>query len=310
MPLLRRKRVLLAKIETTYGTDSTPTGAANAMLVRNLTLTPIQLDYAPRELVRPFLGNFDALPGDPWVQVEFEIEAAGSSALGVAPAYGNLLRACAMGETLTASVKAEYKPVSATFESVTIYYQEDGLQHKITGARGSVALVMGLKGIPVYRFRMLGLYNLPTDTALSSATYTAFKTPKVVNNTNTTAFTLHGFAAVASAFEIDLQNELTFRALIGGSKSIQLTDRKVIGSVTIEKPLVASKDFWSAIVNGTLAAVSITHGPAGNQVKFDANNVQLTEPTEEDSDGISMLKMNMLLMPTTAGNDELTLTIQ
>lgn len=310
MPLLRRKRVLLAKIEASYGVDSVPVGTTNAMLVRNMTLTPMQIEYASRDLIRPFLGNFDQLPNDPVVQIEFEVEVAGSSALGVAPQYGPLLRACGMSETITAITKVEYKPISAAFESVSIIYNEDGLQHKVLGCRGTVAIEMPLKGIPVFRFRLLGLYQTPTDTALPSATYTNFKTPKVVNNTNTTAFSLHAFSGIASAFSVDLANELAFRALIGGSKQVLQTDRKVIGSVTIEKPTVAAKDFWTAIKDGVLGAVSITHGPAGNQAKFDGAQVQLTEPTEEDLDGIAMLRMNMIVLPTTAGNDELTLTIQ
>ena len=36
MPLLSRKRLILAKSEATYGVDSSPTGASNAVLVRNL----------------------------------------------------------------------------------------------------------------------------------------------------------------------------------------------------------------------------------------------------------------------------------
>ena len=57
MPLLTRKRLLLAKAEVTYGTDPTPTGAANAILVRNLEIVPLQSDIVQRELIRPYLGN-------------------------------------------------------------------------------------------------------------------------------------------------------------------------------------------------------------------------------------------------------------
>ena len=56
MPLLSRKRVILAKTEVTYGTDPTPTGAANAILVRNLSITPQNSEIVSRDLVRPYLG--------------------------------------------------------------------------------------------------------------------------------------------------------------------------------------------------------------------------------------------------------------
>ena len=36
-----RNSAILAKVEGTYGTDSTPTGAANAVLVSNLSINPL-----------------------------------------------------------------------------------------------------------------------------------------------------------------------------------------------------------------------------------------------------------------------------
>ena len=74
MPLLTRKRLLLAKTEATYGTDSTPTGAANAILVRNLEIVPLQSDIVQRELIRPYLGNYEQLLAQTRVQVTFEVE--------------------------------------------------------------------------------------------------------------------------------------------------------------------------------------------------------------------------------------------
>ena len=62
MPLLARKKIILAKTESTYGTDPTPTGVANAILVRNLNLTPQDADLVNRDLVRPYLGRSEQLP--------------------------------------------------------------------------------------------------------------------------------------------------------------------------------------------------------------------------------------------------------
>jgi hypothetical protein len=83
MPQLTRKRLLLAKTEATYGTDPVPTGAANAILVRNLDITPLQSDIVQRELIRPYLGNYEQLLAQTRVQVTFEVELAGSGAAGL-----------------------------------------------------------------------------------------------------------------------------------------------------------------------------------------------------------------------------------
>ena len=311
MPLLQRKRVILAKIETTYGTDSTPTGAANAILVRNLSITPQEADFTDRDLVRPYLGRSEQLPSAFRAQVEFEVEMAGSGAAGTAPGYGPLLKACGLAETVTASTKVDYAPTSTTFDSVTIYMNNDGVLHKLTGARGTVSIQMRAKDIPVFKFTFLGLYNNVTDTAMPAATYTIFQTPLTVTNGNTTPFTLHGYSAVLSELQLDLTNSLVHRTLVGGSESVLITDREPQGSLTIEATTVAAKDWWSLAKNATLGALSITHGTtAGNKVVVSSSRVQLTNPQYQEQDGVTMLQLGTNYVPSTAGNDELLITVQ
>ncbi len=313
MPLLSRKRAILAKTESSYGVDSTPTGAANAILVRNLDIKPIMQDYVPRELVRPYLGNFENLPDEAWVECTFEVEVAGGGAAGTAPAYGPLLTACAMLETISAGVSVTYSPQSddSLFKSVVIYFSVDGILHKITGARGTVDVELNIKSLPVYKFRFVGIYNLPTDTADPTPTYTGFQVPLIAGKTNTPTFALHGFSGVLAGFGMNVANELVQRALIGGTKQVHITGRQTTGSFLIEAPTMAAKDFYSTIVAATKGALSLIHGTAaGNRVTFSApaSSLQLIEPTLEDSDGIQMLRMNANYTPI-SGNDEFSIVV-
>ena len=50
MALLTRKRVILIEAESSYGTDPTPS-ATDAVLVRDLTITPQSSDVVSRELI-------------------------------------------------------------------------------------------------------------------------------------------------------------------------------------------------------------------------------------------------------------------
>ncbi|TIV70559.1 MAG: hypothetical protein E5V89_14140, partial [Mesorhizobium sp.] len=52
-----RKLAILTKIETVYGTDPVPTGAANAMQVTNVSVTPLAGDQVSRDLFLPYLGQ-------------------------------------------------------------------------------------------------------------------------------------------------------------------------------------------------------------------------------------------------------------
>lgn len=317
MALLSRKRIILAKIETTYGTDAVPTGGANAILIRNLDVTPLDADIVSRDLVRPYLGNYDQIIAAQKVRVSFEVELQGSGAAGTAPAYGPLLRACGMSETVTASTKVEYKPISSTFESVSIYFQPQDAAaassplHKITGARGNVELTLNAKALPVMKFSFVGIYNAVTDATNLAPTYTPFKTPLAVNKSNTPTFSFFGYSAVMSEFGMNLNNEVVYRNLIN-SESVLLTDRKVAGSCTFEAPTIAAKDFFSTALGSTLGNLQITHGAtAGYIVDVTATgSVDITAPSYTDLDGIVMMTTPFVLIPSTAGNDEFTLTVK
>ena len=96
MALLTRKRLILAKAESPYGTDSSPDGT-DAVLVRTLEITPIEADVVSRELIRPYLGNSDQLLANTRVSITFEVELAGSGTAATAPRFGSLLKACGRG---------------------------------------------------------------------------------------------------------------------------------------------------------------------------------------------------------------------
>jgi hypothetical protein len=310
MSLLTRKRTILSKIEATYGTDPVPTGAANAILVSNISVTPMETTLVSRDLVRQYMGNSENLAGSVYGKLEIEVELAGSGTAGTAPAFGPLLRGCGMSETISAGVSVVYAPVSGAFESVANYFNQDGVLHKMTGSRGSWSLAMSAQGIPKLKFAFQGLYSPVTDTpAPPGVVFTAWQTPLVVNNVNTTGLTLQGFAGlVLSDLSVDVANAVTFRSLVGGSEQVLITDRKPAGSITFEATTVAAKDWWTAARSAATGPLSITHGTAaGNKVKVDAPKAQVTQPNYSDKDGIAMIQASLVLVPNT-GNDELTLT--
>lgn len=310
MALLTRKRTILAKLETTYGVDPTPTGAANAILVRNLSITPLNAENVSRDLVRPYLGASEQLIASSYVQCEFEVEMAGSGTAGTAPAYGALLQACGMSETVVAATSVTYAPVSSAFKSLAIYYNVDGVLHKITGARGNVEMQINSRQIPVFRFQFTGLYNAPTDTAAPSVTYTAFQTPLAANSDNTTGFSLFSYSGALESLSLNLNNAVQYRSLIG-SEDVLLTDRQVSGQVVFEAPTITAKDFFSLALGSTIGALDITHGvTAGNKVQITSSRVDISNPTYQDQNGIQMLQVPVTLVPSTAGNDEFSIVVK
>lgn len=311
MALLSRKRTILAKIESVYGTDSVPTGAANAILIRNLNINPQETETAPRDVVRTYLGNSEQLPVAIHVMAEFEVEIAGAGAAGTAPAYGPLLRACGFAETINAGVSVVYAPISTGFESLSIYFNVDGVLHKLLGARGTMSMELNAKAIPVYKFKFTGLYSAVTDSAVPSLTLGAWQKPLPVNGVNTTGFSIHSYGAgVLQSLSIDMANNVVFRSLVGAESTL-ITDRKPAGNITMEATTVAAKDWWTNIKNATTGSLSLTHGTvAGNKVVIAAPAVQLVNPAYQDLDGIQMLQAGLVLVPGSSGNDEVSITVQ
>lgn len=307
MALLSRKRLILVKVESTYGTDSVPTGT-DALLVRNLDITPLSGEIVSRDLVRPYLGNYDQLIAQTSVAVTFEVELAGSGTAGTAPKFDAILKACGMAATIVASTSVTYTPVSASFSSATIYFNVDGVLHKLTGCRGSMNMTCAVGAIPTLAFNLTGVYNSPTDTAAPAVTYTAQATPLIFREGNTSAFSFFSYSGILQSVDFNLSNELIFRELVGGTKQTLLTDRKPAGTVMIEAPTIAAKDFFTTALATTTGNLTFLHGTtAGNRVTFLASQVDVLNPTYQDQDSIMMLSVPYVAIPTAAGNDEFSL---
>lgn len=311
--LLFRKLAVLAKIETVYGTDPTPTGAANAMLVRNAQINPLSVEAQARDLQRPYLGNSEDIVGAFFGSMSFEVEAAGGGAAGTAPKYGPLLRACGMAQVVNAGVSVVYTPVSSAFESLTMYFNLDGVLHKFTGARGSVSFRGTNREATLWSFNFTGLFKPVVDAALPTVDYSGFIKPLALNTANTPTFTLHGVSgasAVLRSISIDLANQVNYRNLVN-SELVQILDRKPVGTIELEATDMATKNWWNVVRDSTTGTMQLVHGTAaGNIVEITAPAVQITAPTYSDFEGAAMMSGGLKLQPTSAGNDEIAIIVR
>jgi len=307
MALLSRKRLILVKTEASYGTDASPAGT-DALLVRNLDITPLSGDVVSRDLIRPYLGNFDQLIGLTSVGITFEVELAGSGTAGTAPKFDAILKACGLSATIVSSTSVTYAPVSASFSSATIYFNVDGVLHKLTGCRGSLTMSCAVGAIPTLAFNLTGVYNAPTDTAQPAVTYSAQATPLIFREGNTSSFSFFSYSGVLQSVDFNLANDLVYRELVGGTKETLITDRKPAGTVMIEAPTIATKDFFTTALGSSTGNLTFLHGTtAGNRVTFTASQVDVLNPTYQDQDSIMMLSVPYVALPTTAGNNEFSL---
>jgi hypothetical protein len=258
--------------------------------------------------VRPYLGQSDQLLSQTRVEVTFEVELAGSGTAGTAPAYGPVLRSCGLSETLVTSTSATYAPESSGFESCTIYYHQDGIRHKVTGCRGTFEMNCEVGQIPFISFTMTGIYNAPSDETLPTPTYANQASPLIFKEGNTISFSAFSYAGCLMSYSFNIANDVIYRELVGCTKEILITNRAPNGTVVIEAPTITAKDFFAAATGSSTGSITFQHGTTGgNIVTMTTAQSDLGNLTYSDQDGIQMLNMPFIAVPTSAGNNEMSL---
>lgn len=309
MPIKWKDKILLAKIEGTYGVDPTPSGTANAILAKDVTLTPMEGDDVDRELDTPYLGGQGTIPAGLHAKLSYKVELAPSGAAGTAPAWGPLLRACAIAETISAGTSVTYNPVSDNHESVTQYLWVGGTQYVLPGCRGIAKFAITAQGIPYIEFEFTGLFKQPSEVARVTPTLTGFKKPLVATKVNTPTFTLNGTAFVMRSLKMDLGNKVENRFLIG-SESILITDKsEMIETTVVAVPLTSFNPFALAAAQ-TAIPVNLVHGTvAGAIATLNAPTAQMQRPSGlENSQDIKEWPLRLKPLPAT-GNDQWTLVL-
>ncbi|MCX7360930.1 MAG: hypothetical protein NTV97_03475 [Alphaproteobacteria bacterium] len=291
MGIRREHMCVLAKIESSYGTDPTPTGGANAVLLRNVDIDIAQGDRIPRDILRAGMGHVAMFLVGRRVTMTCTVDLAGAGAAGTAPPWGPIIRSCAVAEAITADTKVDYTSIDTSFESSTIYFNLEGTRTKMVGVRGSAKLQLAKGKLPAIVFQLTGLWVSDTAVAFPSLTLTGWIDPVPVTKVNTPTFTLDSQAVVASSFELDLGVSVAYRELIN-LKEIAVQDRLPTMSTTFEELPIGTKNFF-AMMGGASIALDIVHGiTAGNIVEITSSTLQVIDVKRSEDQKIAMLNLS------------------
>ena len=308
-PLKWKTKILLFKTDATYGTDPVPTVGANAILATEVVLTPMEGSDVSRDLEQPYLGAQGTIPAELQAKLAFDVELSPSGTAGTAPAWGPLLRACAMAQTISAAVSVTYNPITDNHESLTVYFWIDTTRYVMLGARGNAKLMISAQGIPYLKCEFTSLYVQPAEIARVTPVLTAFQKPQLATKANTPTFTLNAVAFVLRELTLDLGNQIEPRFLIG-SESILITDKAETLETTVEaQPLSAFNPFALAAAQ-TAVPLVLTHGVgAGKIATLNVPAAQMQRPQGlSNAQNIKEWPLRMVPLPT-AGNDQFTLVL-
>lgn len=317
MPTRRTRNTAIAfAIEGSYG--STP-GTYKPILVTGVPDFQIDPDVVPRDLVRGFYGASEELVGTRRAVMKFTTELAGSSALGTAPEWGGLLRGCGFAEALTAVTRVEYTPITQVQESLTFKFNRDGVQYLSRGARGTATFNMMAYDRPTIDWEFWGFDTQATAVGVGTPALSAWQRPLVITDTNSGNIKLGGTYAAGGVtggtaynsrgMSIDIGNTLAHMKMLG-SEAIDITDRQVGGKATFELTDTDELTWRTDINANVLASMTFAIGPALQNVVFHMPNMQRTKPQTVDYQGKLLMDVNLRVIPTSSGNDELRIIVK
>ena len=309
-----RNTVIAAAVEDVSGVDQAPTAAANAVLVSEVSITPLDAQNIQRKNLKGYFGGDEQLVGPASVKCSFTVELAGSGAAATPPALGTLLRGCAIAESsLTTPNRTEYTPISTGLETLTIYYYDDGVLHKLIGAMGNATLSAKVGERAVLKFDFVGIDGGISADTPGTIDLTAWKKPVAMTKANVVDATWGctyaagalsgGTVYPSTGLEIMLGNAVSFTPMLS-KETVDITDRDVTGRIQHELTAAQEVSFMADVKANTTAALGMVIGTAsGNKCVLHFPKVQKLNPKKEDLNAKRVIGYDLRVIPNT-GNDE------
>ena len=311
--LFSRNQVVLAKVETTAGTDAEPTGT-NAILCEVVNPT-VEGDSLENNVVRSSISEQPIRYINKKVKATIVVRAKGSGDPDTPPEFAPLLKSCALKEnvvTTTGSECVEYTPAntSANMKTCTLYIYKDGLLIKAVGCMGNMRFTGRYSEYPSLEFEMEGLFAGAEDASNPTPTYDATEPVEMKSE---------GFAfgswsdVVAREFGFETGNTLVSRGNINSASGLMpyiITERAPKWSSNVEAVLEETNSFWADYQSRDTVALSLTHGStSGNIVKFEASKANFDAPAFSEESSLNMYSLSGQLLET-SGEDNFKLTFK
>lgn len=281
MPLLKRVRVMAAKIESTVGTDASLSGSDGAFNAWNVD---IQADIPMDE--REGQGGFNRLASVCGPRKGTLTFTTGMAWDGTAtePTWASvLLPACGWTDNGSGVFNPKSEDAGANVKTLTLGVFENGKIKKLTGAVGTFKINLVAGKMCTIDWEFQGVWQPVVDGAVISPTY---PTATELRFAAATASSWNSVAMILSTATIDAGNEIVMREdarTEAGFISGLITDRKPMITVNPEAVLVATQNREGSWLAGTEAALAITlDGPGTATLGISAPRAQIQSLKEGD----------------------------
>jgi hypothetical protein len=249
MTLLKRKRVLAAKIEATPGTAETLTTADATF---NVYEPMIQMEIEKTE--REGQGSFGYLPsiagarrGRCTFKTDFSWDGTATE-----PAWADtFFPACGLVKATNTYTPRSEVP-GTNVKTLTIGLYQDGVRKILRGCVGTFKLVCETGKPVMIEWDFIGVWDAPTDVTILAPTYTTDPVLRYASGVTT----FNSVALQCASLTLDIANEMILREGTAASNPTgfiagAITNRKPIVTCNPESKLVATQNRHGIFLDAT-----------------------------------------------------------
>jgi len=276
---------LTARNTFLFSTAGTPIATDVITTNNNVFVNPKAKSIEYEDIGNGALGNSKTIVNNDYVTAEFtvDVNAKGSGAAGTAPAYGELLKACGLTETVNASTDVTYTPASSFVAGDAIAYLDD-YKREVTGIAGTFTFGGKVGEIPKFSFSLKGFTTL-AETSEANPAVTLDPNENLVIK-SVTAITVGGSAIALEDFSFDFGVDVQSIYGTDATKEYYINNYKPTIKVSAIKTK-GNSTHWTELNNNSKKSVVVTLGTtAGNIIEFTAPYCQPSDVAESDNNGI------------------------
>ena len=267
-----------------FSTAGVPVATDVITTDNNVFVNPKSKSIEYKEIGNGALGNSKTIVNNDFVTADFtvDVNAKGSGAAGATPSYGEILKACGLTETITASTDVTYTPASSFVSGTALAYLDD-YKREVTGIAGTFTFGGKVGEIPKFSFALKGFTTL-AETLEANPSVTLDPNENLVIK-SITAVTVGGSSIEMEDFMFDFGVDIQEVYGTGGHKEYYISDYKPTLKVSAIKTK-GNSAHWTELNDNSQKSVVITLGTvAGNIIEFTAPFCQPTDVSESDENG-------------------------
>jgi len=283
MTLLKRKRVLAAKIESTPGTAESLTAAEAAFNCYDIMIQT-ETELEKREGQGSY-GMRASVPGGYKGRITFKHDASWDGTATEPSWADTFLPACGWvksGQVFTPRTEAP----GSNVKTLTIGVYIDGVLKLLRGCVGTFKLNCPTGKAAFLEFDFMGIWQSPTDTAILAPTYPTAQPLRFATSTTT----WNSVDLLVENLTLDSGNTMMLRESSGtaaGFSAGLITNRIVTITGNPEAKLVATQDRYGKLLDMSEHALTWSlDGPTNSVITINAPKAQIQSISEADRENM------------------------